>query len=399
MTEIILLEIISMVSFIYSLLLVLFPFATINEIFIIFIWTIILSFIFALNHKKSPKYQSIMLLLLMPLVFYHSLVSIYFIVGSSILIYGYMTRFFMKGSFDEYIDILKRTYIIYTVIGILALIYRGFNNFVNFSIPFIIIYLMTTIILVRILRHIEAGMERGKIRRTNIKYLGAISIISSIVTLDSLRESILFLMQKSYLLSVDILMKIFYYPIIVIAGFIGKIIHFLMELTMRSQVTQEIAQEAAGEDFFSPEAIEVVTFKSFRVIIEVALTILIIYFIIKVIAKVGDRSHNILEYTEEREYIKESKKKKKRVGKEKFPRELKEQIRYYYRRYLEKLYKKKVKILKTDTSIQVNEKAQEVIENEDEIEMIRKIYIDSRYGDKNVDKEVVEEIERLYKKV
>lgn len=397
MTGIILLEIISIVSFIYSLLLMFFSFASINEVFIVFVWTIVVSYIFAFNHKKSKIYQTIILLLLAPLAFYNSMVAIYFLVISSILIYVYLTRSLMKGSYNEFADKLKKTYIMYGGVGIFALISKGFHSFINFSIPFIIIYLMTTIILVRSIRHLESGMDMNKIRKVNARYLSAISAISFIVTLDKLRNFIFFIIKKMYLFIIDIIMKLLYYPVTIIANIINKIIEYLMRKAMENGALEQLLGEMFKNEPPPMEEIYEIYYSSTRTVMEIILIIFIIYMIYRLIIKVGDRSYKGVEYTEEREYIKESKGKKKRFSREKYPNELREQIRFFYRRYLEKLDKKKVQILKSDTSLDVNHKAREIFE--EGIEKIRKIYIDSRYGDKDVDKKIVDEMKDLYKKL
>ncbi len=397
MAGIILLEIISIVSFIYSLLLIFFSFASINEIFIIFLWTIIVSYIFALNHKKSKRYQMIMLLFLGPLLFYHSASSIYFLVITAILIYIYMTKSLMKGNYDEYISKLKKTYIMYGAVCILALMNRGFYNYINFSVPFIIIYLMTTIILVRSIRHLESGMDMKKIRQVNYRYIGMISVISFIVTLDNLRTFMFFMIKKTYLFFIDIIMKLLYYPIVIIGGMVNKIISYLMSKAIENGALEQLLGDMLGKESPPVEEMYEIYYSSTRTVMKILLIIFIIYIIYKLIIKVGDRSYKGLEYTEEREYIKEPKKKKRRFSREKYPKELNEQIRYYYRRYLEKLNKKKVEVLKTDTSLDINEKAEEIYE--EGIERIRKIYIDSRYGNGDVDKNMVEEMGSLYKKL
>ncbi len=399
MTGIILLEIISIVSFIYSLLLMFFSFASLNEIFIVFIWTIIVSSIFALNHKKSKIYQIIMLLLLAPLIFYHSMSSVYFLITTATIVYVYMTKSLMKGSYDEYVNKFKKTYIMYGVACFLALINRGFRNDIKSSVPFIIIYLMTTIILVRLIRHLESGMDMKKIRQVNSRYLGMISVISFIVALDNLRTFIFSIIKNMYFFAIDIIMKLLYYPITIIANIVNKVIAYIIEKIIANGkgVLGELLGELTENEPIPMEEVSEIYYSSIRTVMEILLIIFIIYMIYKIIIKVGDRSYKGLEYTEEREYIREPKKKKKRFTREKYPRELNQQIRYYYRRYLEKLDKKDVKILKTDTSLEVNEKAEDIFE--DKIQRIRKIYIDSRYGNKDVDKNMVEEMENLYKKL
>lgn len=395
--EIGILEVISIVSFIYSLLILFFPFASINEIFIIFIWSIMVSIATAYGYKRSKLYQIMALLLLVPLIFYNSIMSIYFVVISAFLIYAYITKSFMKGCLSEYIDKLKKTYILYGVVGVLLLVIaQGYYDFINPSIPFIIIYLMTTTMMIRSIRHLEAGMDIKKIRQVNYKYLGAISVISLIVSLDKLRNSIFYMIKQTYLFLIDIVMKILYYPIMIIMIGVNKVIIFIQNMIRNSSNEHKQLIEKFTDELPVEKNVQtVISSPTSHRLIEILLIILTIYLIYKLILKSGNRTYKGSEYTEEREYIKDPKERKKRFFREKYPKELKEQIRYFYRRYLEKLDNKKVQILKSDTSLEVNEKADKVFK--EGIEKIRDIYIDSRYGDKDLDKNKVEEMKGLYK--
>lgn len=397
MMEIGILEVISIVSFIYSLLILFFPFASINEIFIIFIWSIMVSIATAYGYKRSKLCQIMALLLLVPLIFFNSIKSIYFVVISAFLIYAYITKSFMKGCLSEYIDKLKKTYIVYVVVGVLLLVIaEGYYNFINPSIPFIIIYLVSTTMLIRSIRHLEAGMDIKKIRQLNYKYLGAISVISLIVSLDKLRNSIFYMIKQTYLFLIDIVMKILYYPFMIIMIGVNKVIIFIQNMIRNSSDEHKQLVEKFTDELPVEKNVQtVISSPTSHRLIEILLIILTIYLIYKLILKSGNRTYKGLEYTEEREYIKDPKEKKKRFFREKYPKELKEQIRYFYRRYLEKLDNKKVQILKSDTSLEVNEKAEEVFK--EGIEKIRNIYIDSRYGDKDLDKNKVEEMKGLYK--
>ncbi|HCX79593.1 MAG TPA: hypothetical protein DG577_09285 [Firmicutes bacterium] len=70
-------------------------------------------------------------------------------------------------------------------------------------------------------------------------------------------------------------------------------------------------------------------------------------------------------------------------------------MRYYYRKFLEKLVTKKVELTKADTSLVIQEKAEIVFPQGPE--EIRDIYIASRYGEKEADSATAAQIGQLYK--
>ncbi len=112
--------------------------------------------------------------------------------------------------------------------------------------------------------------------------------------------------------------------------------------------------------------------------------------------RTSTKIYSTISYTEEREFMKKTNKKKRRrwFFREKYPEDLKEQVRFFYRRYLEKLKNKDIEIAKSDTSFDINKKAKEVFNHG--IDDIRKIYIRCRYGNKKVTKEDVDNIKNLY---
>lgn len=393
MAEIIVLEIISVVSFIYSLLVIPMPFGSMTQVFVVFLWTILASMVFALSYKKSKIYWISGLLLLMPLIFYNTKTSICFILMTSILIVAYIAKSLGQGNHDEYVRQLKQSYKIYAIIAFLGLISEGPSRFFSYSAGFIIIYLFTTVILIRTIRHIESGMDRSKIRKLNAKYLGIISIVSSIVALDEFRNFIFSIIWQVYIFTATIIAKILSYPIAFMAMLLGKFFLVIFpKIAEESSILDGIVQ---NEEEIKKVGEITRDFPLLNMIIRLVFAALVLYIIYKFIVKTGNRNYTGVEYTEEREYVKSEDKKRK--AREKFPKDLREQIRYYYRRYLEKLEKNKIELKKSDTTLEINEKAEKIIR--EDINGVRSIYIDSRYSDKKIDESMVEKMQKLYKKL
>lgn len=90
MIDLILLELISLVSYIYSLILIFTSFAPINEMVLMFLWTIIVSLVFALSYKKSKLFEISILLLFLPLRFYNSKSAIFLTIVTTFFVYIYI---------------------------------------------------------------------------------------------------------------------------------------------------------------------------------------------------------------------------------------------------------------------------------------------------------------------
>lgn len=397
MIEIILIELISIISFIYSLWLMFAFFAPMNEIFLVFIWTLGASLMFALGQNKRKMYNLSILLLLLPIYFYRGKASIIFILASTLIIFLYIKKSLLRGNHYLYANTFKKIYILYIFVIYFRLLLDGFEGSVSHAAPFIIIYILSSVILTRTIRHIDSHMEMEKIRKDNIKHLIFIALVFVITTFDNLRNTI----WKAFSNFFGKVIYILFYPFYLIAR----------KIVMGSDSVEEEMGEVI-DDFFiiadlekleNVEGYEELASKFLKfvsimkTILIVILAAILIYIIYKIIIKLGNRNYGGEGFTEEREYIKREKKKGGIFNREKYPSEFKEQIRYFYRRYLEKLDKANIEILETDTSLEVNEKAGEIFH--EEIEGIREIYINARYSENDVDGNMVEEMKSLYRKI
>ncbi|NMA87384.1 MAG: DUF4129 domain-containing protein [Tissierellia bacterium] len=395
MIEIILIELISIISFIYSLWLMFAFFGPMNEIILVFIWTVGASLVFALGQNKGKIYKLSILLLLAPIYFYREKASIIFILASSLIIFLYIKKSLLKGNHYLYANTFKKIYILYVVVIYFRLLLDGFEGSVSHGAPFIIICILSSVILTRTIRHIDSHIEMGKIRKDNIKHLIFIGLVFVITTFDKLRNTLWGTISSFF----EKVIYIFFYPFYLIARRI--VIEPVAPEAEMGEVVDDYFITMDLENLGNIEGSEELARKflkfisTMKTILIVILAAILIYLIYKIIIKLGNRNYVGDSFTEEREYIEKERKKGGIFNRERYPKEFGEQIRYYYRRYLEKLDKANIEILETDTSLEVNEKAGENFH--EEIEGIREIYINSRYGGKDVDGDMVEEMKELYK--
>lgn len=239
-------------------------------------------------------------------------------------------------------------------------------------------------------------MDSITIRNSNRKYIVSIVIVFLAGAFDLLRNTLFNITNKAFEL-VEYLLYLVVYPI-------NKFLFWFFGLFEDMESVPEeiiIGQGEIPEEIIEPEAVEGFTeyvqknFLILKIIAAVILFIVVIYILYKLLSKTGQKSYIGVEYTEHREYIKGEKKKRARIFGEPYPKDSKGQIRYYYRKFLEKLNKEDIEILKQDTSLDINNKA--IFKFGNDIEKIRDIYIESRYGNEDVGKDDVEIIKRLYK--
>lgn len=400
MTELILIEIISITSLIFTVLITVLDFTSLNSYFLLFLWTTVVSSIYGVNKRKAySKY--ILLAILLPLFLFKTNLVYYFLFSLFILIYLYLIKSLERGSYGNYVDDLKNSSFIFLALLIISYLGDILPRFMAKSIPFIIIYFITTIILIRSLRHLSLGMDKDIIRRSNKRYLATIIGISGLVTLDNLRNivfgTISLIVGTIYKLIVDIVFGLLYYPIS--AAIFGLLKFGNWILSLLGKMDGEIDQI----DMVNGDQVEgVATLARELPVVDISLKIVVgllaIYILYRLIKKYGERQRVLMDYIEEREFVGKEQAKRPRNLILRKPKQLKEQIRYYYKLYLLKLTNNNIIIESSYTSFEINEKAKEKYPL-NTIEKFRNIYIDNRYGYKLADIESVDEIEKLYKDI
>lgn len=393
MVDLVILEIISLISFLYSIVLMFTSIVPFNEMVAIFIFTVVVSTIFALYYRKSVVYEVLYLLVFLPAVVHSSKRGIIFFVFVGVLTYIYIKKALERGNHRQYVNRLRISYGIYAFLMLVRTPLYEISVPINNSLVFIVVYLVSSIILVRLQRHIDSKMDIKKIRKTNIRYLLILALVFLVLMSDG---------YKTYITDgVNNFIDIVYYPMYLLTrnldltGILEK-----QDSIYEVDAEQEQIYEGLGysgeADFEKKGTIA----KYLNVIVAVSVliaAIIIILFIAKLFIKGGEKKNkkHVIEYVEEREFIKDGRKKKQRIL-DIYPHDPKEQVRYYYRKYLRKVNNVS-KIESTDTSLDVNNKA--VGFNKEIIEKIRNIYINIRYGNKEAKEDTVKEIENLYNKL
>ena len=110
MIDIIILELISLISFLYSIILMFTSFAPISHMGLIFVFTFVVALIFTLNYRKSKLFEAFYLLLFLPMLFYRSKTAIFFYIVVGALTYVYIKKSLLRGNHHEYVEKLILSY-------------------------------------------------------------------------------------------------------------------------------------------------------------------------------------------------------------------------------------------------------------------------------------------------
>ena len=391
MIEVILFELISIVSLLFSLWLSFFEFAAGSKVFLVFLWVVFSSLIFALIHIKSRVYKISIILILMPLIFYRDIKSVAFLLLLTVFMYLYVKKSLLEGTHSEYAYKIKNTYVLCFILGYISAKAFGLDGHINTALPFYTIYFISSLILLRTIRHIDSNMDVEKIRKNNIKYLMLIALVTPISASQDLRNYIW--IRFKYLF--EKLMIIVFYPMYLIGKLFDR---DWRKIKVGSSLFEEVGKDTVYNLELQEvsEETEILDFTILKIIFASILFLMVVFIVYKLIMKSSTRQYSDISYTEEREFIRDTSRKKRRrwFFREKYPVDLREQVRFFYRKYLEKLKRENVNILKSDTSLDVNQKAREILDHG--IDDLRKIYIKCRYSKEEITEEDVDNIKNIY---
>lgn len=213
MIEIIFIEIVSIASFLYALFILMMPSTFTGTIGPLFIWTILSSMIYAYLNKKHKLFNLSILLLLVPLVYFRETKAVIFILSTSLIIFLYIRNSLFKGHYYIHADKIKKSYLLFIPLIYLRFMLDGFIISIGGAIPFIIIYIFSSIIFLRTIRHLDSNMGMKTIRKNNIKNILILSLIFPLIFFQNLRDIIKILGAKA--------LDIIFYPVRILGSILG----------------------------------------------------------------------------------------------------------------------------------------------------------------------------------
>ena len=396
MISLLLLELLSVTALLFSILLIFIEFASLAVVALLFVWAIGVGLLYHYSHSRAKILRCSGLLLLLPLYFLRGGGAVAFVTITSASLLFYLERFFHKGSLDDFVDNFRKMSAFYPVAFFLRWSLPDMGDAINRAAPFIFIYFLASIMLIRSIRHVEAGMDLRRLQSTNVGYL---VFLTGLLTIMSLQE-----VRQFAGLAARLLIALLLLPLRLLLWGLGWIMAMLSGMFTGIPFDWEFPEMpdmGTGDEFeYASEAAQWPFLSVLLAILKFVLLALLIggaiFILYKLLARVGQGSYRGLDYVEEREYlrIERPRIRKRFLGKEKLPSLPSEQVRYYYRRFLEKLAAQKAELTEADTTLEIQKKAE--LSFPQGPEKIRSIYIASRYGEKEVDSTMVAQMKRLY---
>jgi len=395
-----------------------FIFAVLNSIFSIFgmegtnnylfLWITTNLFFFYLMKKKKDHWRYISpLVMLLPVVFLREVHDFLFLA-----IVVLLAQFFLQGRIENYryatiTEEFRKNFLVLAVIYGFSILVGGMGLFSKYVAPYIFIYLITSIVLLRTLRYMENMGNAEKINKINLRATLGIIILSMGTSNEwvlKILKSILVTIKAGYDRVINF---IFAWLVIPLAYLMDRYFRFDLRVLREGKDDPEqiglsgILELRQVSISVGSEAAELIN----QLILNMILAILIIgviYIIYRIYAKQAKKEIIAEEYVESKEFIFKERKKEvgffKRLTNFIKPKSNEEKIRLYYKKFLENCQEHQIEIRGSDTSLDVSKKAQYIF---DPIimEKMRKIYIRVRYGQQKVNTSTYEEFKGYYKEL
>lgn len=381
--QLMILEVLSFVSFYLMILLVFFQVEGVWSIPIYLYSALVLLFFQGKCKKRNWKTTVLLgVSLSLPMFLYFTLERVLFTLLFAIGCIYYYEKFMGRLEMEERAGRFKVHYSIMTVLVFAGILVKPVQEKMLSILPFMMLYLFSEILLSVTLRQSAYGTTSKKNNRRIYVFLILAMVLSLIISVEGIRIQLLYgtgvlfgLLQKALFFLL--------YPLLYVGLWIftasGR---RLMEVFSDSYVEQEIpgASPGIGEEIKMAQNSDLWGF-----VLGAGLLVVIMvigYFVYKK-RRVDNYSRRPLN--EKREYLISKETLFNRKKRDRFPSGYNDQIRYYYRKYLRKIKKNRM-LEVSDTSQSISLKGDGVTLNNDEI---RDLYIQFRYGGESADKDSV----------
>lgn len=307
-------------------------------------------------------------------------------------------------------EIFKRGAFITVAMLVLAMAFSNIAVIEEVTIPYSIVYFVSSVVFLRTLRYTEYNRNDKRINEINIKYSALITLAAFLAGIKFIRETTLTVLDTIYQFIASIFMKLFYWVLIGIAYIVQLIIDLIKSIYENKLTEQGEAAEkesignsdALSKDF----ADNIISFFNENQVAAIILRILVFSIILYIVIRLIKTKKRTESFQED---YKESKEKVDINGRgsegyaRKFSELLKpkspaEYIRFYYRKYLILSIKKDIDITKKDTTLEIQQKTERLF-NRNVLDKMRDSYIKVRYGGQTVDKKDSKEFRKYYDEI
>lgn len=372
---------------------------------LIYVWLCFIGF--SINHflrEKSKLLFLSVIILFLPLITAKSISTLVFLLIYCCLTIVLVVRSMSNVRYEIELYMFKKGIFFCLGTCIVSIFFGAVDIFTSFSAYYVIIYLVSSILLLRNLRLAQYTEYSKKARRINNRYSIFIVIVSFILSVDYVRETVVRIIKNVYLYISQLFLYLFSWLIVGISNGIFIILKALIgkagrntqkiDVNVENNILDSILIEE-GEPLLS----KLINNTLFKNIVNAFLIFLVVYIIVRLLRGYGKKEIKNEEYSEEKEFILRSKEGDKRLKNRILnlikPRSNEDKIRQYYQKYMIKCLDENIEIKAADTTEEIRNKSLKIFDKTI-INSMRNIYIKIRYGEEKISRETVKEMARYY---
>lgn len=403
-----LIEIISDFSLLFALLNFISSFGeNVNNNVVLFTYSILIVCIshiikFKFNNHKGIEYIPLVLLFV-PLIFMGNtnfLIFVCAIFGYSIF---YLNKNMIYKSYKNYTYAFEKNFYFIIILIIIALLEKKVGIMKHTVIPYLIIYLILSIAIMRTLRNIKYNNMNKQIAKVTVRFTLGILIVTFVISLFDIKKII----GTFYNKFADVLINNYIVKHILLM--VGTFVNFIIQhiVSSLSSFLANNKNESNPDTSFQMvqngiNSNSVFKNQFFIIAIKIIFVVLAIYILIKIMKKHFSEESSMQDYTEINEFILPKNNFLKNI-KNNIAHKLKRndynyRIRLYYKKYLKMCVKKSIEINKNDTSYDVSQKSYSMFSHQI-VDNIRNIYIRVRYSNFKCDKNTFNAFKHYYNKL
>lgn len=400
-------KIINFFSLVFTILNVIFLFDSgISNSGLIFIWVITVNTGVCFIKDERIKKATCVFLVLLPILLKHNMGEAAFILILSALSIIFINKRIIDYNYGNFLDSFKTSLGILTFLIFVILATFNFTRFGNIIAPYLAIYLISSVIILRTMRLSEHAKDDKTINKLNARYSIAIIIVSLVLSIEAVRKAVFMMLSIAYNGITNVIVFVFTILFLPLAHVLQVIIDYILNLLKKvkfkgvkgSDYSPIPIKKYNSEDFLK----HFLDSSAFHVILWILIGAIAAYIIFRIFRTRNSREEETEYFEEEREFIRR-KKEGGHLGLKAVtglipPRDNREYVRFYYIKYLRLCIKNRILFGAGDTSYDINSKAVEKF-NAKNTKNLRETYIKARYDCSAVDKEMREKIRDSFRKI
>lgn len=347
-----------------------------------FVWMMVISLLLCLDICKKKIVQIIFsILLFVPLIFQDGITNRVMITAACIIVLCLRKKVDKETTYEQISYPMK--VLIPSAIGMLLLSYlvpdkQQINEFIM---PYVIIHMVVSILILRIMRDFKYGALDKKAIEVRSICISLIMIFFAVCSMKQVRAAIV----KVIDVSCSFLGKILYFFESKIINFSGEVVRKIGFDVDWSKINSTELKSASYEmdgvqtsdgEFWKMQGV----IKAAYIIPAIIILVLLLYCLFRVLYWKRKKKHS--DFVETREHIDIRENIVNKTNKKLYLKlkngNYKDKIRYYYYRFLRDCIRKDVALNVSDTTYEINNKAKAIF-NKQSLEQMRNIYLKAKY--------------------